>query len=135
MVKHKQEMLIETRQSLKKNILSLDTTNVTKANPNCSPCLSPLAEGWIAWAIKRHKSLQPSSEKKKKIDALGMVLGGTGIGMGILSSKSEEVLANKLHSTGNKLGKLNIALNSSPTVLGKSNLFTISLSPQWEKNQ
>ncbi|KAK4818000.1 hypothetical protein QYF61_004113 [Mycteria americana] len=125
---HIQELLTGPVRSLKKVVLSLSTVNISSIRPHCTPFLSTLNTGWLAWLHSR--SIQGTRARR---DLLATALGGGGTGLGVLNSMNMEVLANKLEAvTSGVQGVLN-PLNSSLASLGMGQWLVSEVLPTWEQ--
>lgn len=125
---HIQELLTSPVRSLKKVVLSLSTVNISSIRPHCTPFLSTLYTGWLAWLHSR--SIQGTRARR---DLLATALGGGGAGLGVLNSMNVEVLANKLEAVTSGVQGLLSPLNSSLASLGMGQWLVSEVLPTWEK--
>lgn len=125
---HIQELLTSPVRSLKKVVLSLSTVNISSVRPHCTPFLSTLYTGWLAWLHSR--SIQGTRARR---DLLATALGGGGAGLGVLNSMNVEVLANKLEAVTSGVQGLLSPLNSSLASLGMGQWLVSEVLPTWEK--
>ncbi|XP_067153359.1 uncharacterized protein [Apteryx mantelli] len=125
---HIQELLTGPVRSLKKVVLSLSTVNVSSVRPHCTPFLSTLYTGWLAWLHSRS-----IHEVRTKRDLLSMALGGGGTGLGVLNSMNVEVLANKLEAVTSGMQGLINPINSSLANLGMGQWLVSDVLPAWEQ--
>lgn len=125
---HIQELLTSPVRSLKKVVLSLSTVNISSVRPHCTPFLSTLYTGWLAWLHSR--SIQGARARR---DLLATALGGGGAGLGVLNSMNVEVLANKLEAVTSGVQGILSPLNSSLASLGMGQWLVSEVLPTWEK--
>nr|XP_010297308.1 PREDICTED: uncharacterized protein LOC104632952 [Balearica regulorum gibbericeps] len=125
---HIQELLTGPVRSLKKVVLSLSTVNISSVRPHCTPFLSTLHAGWLAWLHSR--SIQGTRARR---DLLATALGGGGAGLGVLNSMNAEVLANKLEAVTSGVQGLLSPLNSSLASLGMGQWLVSEVLPTWEQ--
>lgn len=97
-----QELIIEPVRSLKKVMLSLDSTNVSFVKPSCTVFTLMLGTGWISWLQSQYPRHQSSHAKCDVVN----VLGGVGAGLGTLNSMNVEVLATKLVAVSTQMKDL-----------------------------
>lgn len=125
---HIQELLTSPVRSLKKVVLSLSTVNISSVRPHCTPFLSTLYTGWLAWLHSR--SIQGARARR---DLLATALGGGGAGLGVLNSMNVEVLANKLEAVTSGVQGILSPLNSSLASLGMGQWLVSEVLPTWKK--
>ncbi|XP_068023774.1 uncharacterized protein [Melanerpes formicivorus] len=125
---HVQELLTGPVRSLKKVVLSLATVNISSIRPHCTPFLSTLHTGWLAWLHSR--SIQGTRARR---DLLASALAGGGAGLGVLNSMNAEVLANKLEAVTSAVQGLFNPLNSSLANLGMGQWLVSEVLPTWEQ--
>lgn len=99
--------------------------DISAVKPACSPFLSTLYAGWLAWLHRR--TLSSPKQIRRGVNGI------TRTGLGVLSSIDAEVLINKLSTDTSDLHKLEHPLRSSLLALGTNQWLLYDILPRWEK--